>query len=148
MKDKLITLLKTFKYPVFLQGSLLPEQAYPPTFFTFWNNSSEDGAHYDNGAIYYVWNFDVNFYSTDPALVYTKLEAARKALKDSGFIVSGKGYSVASDEPTHTGRGFTALIIENESHDEDNPDDGEDPGNGEDPGSEEDPVIENQNEED
>lgn len=115
MTEILIGILAAFGFPVRLQGSLLEDEPYPDSFFTFWNNSSEDGAHYDNGAIYYVWNFDVNFYSTDPALVYTKLEAARLALKDAGFVVSGKGYSVVSDEPTHTGRGFTALKIENEN---------------------------------
>lgn len=147
MTEKLIEILSAFGYPVRLQGSLAKDEAYPDSFFTFWNNSSDDGSHYDNGPIFYVWNFDVNFYSTDPALVYTQLEAARVALKAAGFIISGRGYTVASDEPTHTGRGLTALIIENKSNDEDNPDDGEDSGNEQDPGSEEDPVIENQNEE-
>lgn len=113
MTELLITILSALGYPVRLQGSLLEDEPYPGSFFTFWNNSSEDGAHYDNGEIAYIWNFDVNFYSTDPALVYSVLDAARDALKDAGFIVSGRGRSVPSDEPTHTGRGFTALKIEN-----------------------------------
>ena len=121
MTEKLIEVLTTLGYPVRLQGSLAANEAYPDSFFTFWNNSSDDGSHYDNGPIFYVWNFDVNFYSIDPALVYSQLEAARVALKNAGFIVSGKVYTVGSDEPTHTGRGFTALIIENESNDEDDP---------------------------
>ena len=112
MKDKLITLLKTFKYPVFLQGSLLPEQAYPPTFFTFWNNSTEDRAHYDNDVIDWVWDFDVNVYSNDPAIVNTLLWQAIELLKQNGFVVSGKGYDLASDEITHTGRGVNVLIVE------------------------------------
>ena len=112
MIDLLISVLETFGYPVRLQGSLAENEAYPDSFFTFWNNSSDDRAHYDNSAIDFVWSFDVNFYSTDPALVYSKLEAAKSALKAAGFIVSGKGHTVASDEPTHTGRGITALIIE------------------------------------
>ena len=118
MTELLITVLETLGYPVRLQGSLAETEAYPDSFFTFWNNSSADGDHYDNGAIFYVWNFDVNFYSTDPALVYSALEAARAALKAAGFIIPGKGYSAPSDEPTHTGRGFTALIIENETPEE------------------------------
>ena len=113
MKGKLITILQTFGYPVRLQGSLTETEAYPDSFFTFWNNNSVDGDHYDNDAIFYLWNFDVNFYSTNPALVNTILLEAKQLLRENGFIVSGKGYDVASDEPTHTGRGMNALIIEN-----------------------------------
>lgn len=112
MKDKLIALLESFGYPVFLQGSLSEGEKYPDSFFTFWNNDSRDLSHYDNFPINYVWNFDVNFYSIDPALVNTKLSEARTLLKENGFIITGKGYDIASDEPTHTGRGMNALIIE------------------------------------
>ena len=139
MVDLLISTLATLGYPVRQQGSFTENEAYPDAFFTFWNNSSDDGSHYDNNAIYYVWNFDVNFYSTSPAVVYEKLEAARVALREQGFIISGKGYSVASDEPTHIGRGFTALIIDHNTNDEvpDVPDQG----------GEELPVEDNNNQE-
>lgn len=118
MVELLISVLETFGYPVRLQGSLAEDEAYPDSFFTFWNNSSEDGPHYDNGPINYVWDFDVNFYSTNPALVYGMLEAARVALKNEGFIISGKGRTVASDEITHTGRGIRALKIENNTQED------------------------------
>lgn len=114
MKDLLISLLETFGFPVFLQGSLSEGEPYPESFFTFWNNNSYDNNHYNNNPVSYTWNFDVNFYSNDPALVNTQLIEAKALLKQNGFIVSGKGYDLASDEPTHTGRGFTALIIDNE----------------------------------
>ena len=71
MKDELIALLSDFKYPVYLQGSLSADEPYPPTFFTFWVNTSQDYSHYDNQPIGYVWTFDVNFYSEDPSLVNT-----------------------------------------------------------------------------
>lgn len=112
MKDLLIEILESFGYPVFLQGTLSKDEAYPESFFTFWNNDSYDGTHYDNDAINYIWDFDVNFYSTDPALVNSKLIETKTKLKQQGFIVSGKGYDVASDEPTHTGRGINVLKIE------------------------------------
>lgn len=112
MKDLLIEILESFGYPVKLQGSLNKDEAYPESFFTFWNNDSYDGNHYDNDAVSYVWDFDVNFYSTDPALVNSKLIEAKTKLKQQGFIVPGKGYDVASDEPTHTGRGINVLKIE------------------------------------
>lgn len=113
MKELLIQLLETFGYPVRLQGSFAEHEAYPNSFFTFWNNDSYDNDHYDNEPISYTWSFDVNFYSNNPTLVNTVLLEAKELLKQNGFIISGRGYDVASDEPTHTGRGMNALIIEN-----------------------------------
>lgn len=114
MKELLISLLETFGYPVKLQGSIGADEAYPESFFTFWNGDSFDGDHYDNDAIYYVWDFQVNFYSSNPDLVNTVLMSAKTLLKQNGFIISGKGYDVPSDEHTHTGRGMTVQIIDND----------------------------------
>ncbi len=110
MEDLLIQILETFGYPVMLQGSMLPDEKYPDHFFTFWNNSSDDEAFFDNKAYMTVYDYSVNFYSTDPALVYTKLREAKKALEENGFIVNGDGHSVASDEKSHDGRGINALF--------------------------------------
>ena len=115
MKETLIQVLKdTFSsaYPIFLQGSLGADAKYPDSFFTFWNNSTRDFDTFDDEPIATVWDFDVNFYSTDPTLVNTVLATAKSALKTNGFLISGVGYDVASDEPTHTGRGLNALYIE------------------------------------
>ena len=110
MTDKLIELLEGHDYPVYRQGSVTQE--YPDSFFTFWNTDSPDHAHYDNETYGISWAFMVNFYSTDPELTYSVLEEARQTLKDAEFIIYGKGYDVNSDEPTHTGRGFTAYFLE------------------------------------
>lgn len=112
MKDLLVTLLESFGYPVFLQGTLHEGEPYPDSFFTYFNNDSNDWNHYDNNPTGYIWDFDVNFYSNDAELVETKIEEARVLLKQNGFIISGKGHDVMSDEPTHTGRGFDAQKIE------------------------------------
>lgn len=112
MKDALISLLETFGYPVRLQGSFAEDEQYPESFFTFWNNDTSDGSHYDNDAVNYIWDFDVNFYSIDPALVNTVLLDARRLMKSNGWIMSGKGHDLASDEPTHTGRGINVKYIE------------------------------------
>ena len=112
MKDALIALLETFGYPVRLQGSIAENEQYPDSFFTFWNNDTFDGSHYDNDAINYVWDFDVNFYSINPTLVNNILLDVRTLLKSNGWIISGKGYDVATDEPTHTGRAINAIYIE------------------------------------
>ena len=112
MEDLLISTLETLGYSVDLQGSYAPEQTYPDHFFTYWNDSTDGQSYYSNkeGAI--LWSYSVNFYSVDPLLVNTKLLEAKALLKAQGFMVSGAGYSVMSDEPTHTGRGITVRYLQ------------------------------------
>lgn len=117
MKDKLIDALRPFGFPVKLQGSMSADEAYPESFFTFWNNETWDGAFYDNEEHKTIWDFDLNFYSENPELVNKILIDAKEALKKIGFIVSGKGYDVPSDEPTHTGRGINIMYVENKKED-------------------------------
>lgn len=112
MEDELITILSSFGYPVIRQGSLSDDDSYPDHFFTFWNNNSEDHSHYDNSDYGTTWSFDVNFYSIDPEKTYSVLAEAKTALKSNGWIISGKGYDVMSDEPTHTGRGMEAQFLQ------------------------------------
>lgn len=112
MKEQLIVLLETFGFPVKLQGSLGKDEKYPESFFTFWNNETPEGNHYDNGPVSFIWSFTVYFYSTDPTTVNTKLLEARELLRANGWIVIGKGYDVPSDEPSHTGRGMDLIFIE------------------------------------
>lgn len=112
MKDLLIQTIQEMGYPIFLQGSLGADEPYPESFFTFWNNDVPGNEFYDNEEHSYVWDFDLNFYSSDPTLVNTKLLEAKALLKAKGFIVTGKGYDVRSDEPTHTGRGINVQKIE------------------------------------
>lgn len=112
MKDVLINAISSLGYPVIQQGSLNPDDQYPDSFFTFWNHDADGNSFYDNDDHSTVWVFDLNFYSIDPSLVNTKLVEAKNLLKQSGFIVSGKGHDVASDEPTHTGRGITVMCVE------------------------------------
>lgn len=109
MEDLLISTLEPLGFPVKRQGSLLPEESYPDHFFTFWNDSADGSSFYSNteGAI--LWQYSLNFYSIDPELVSTKLLEAKALLKSAGWVVNGAGYDVLSDEPTHTGRGITAL---------------------------------------
>lgn len=118
MKDVLISALSALGYPVFLQGSLAPDAPYPASFFTFWNNGGDDANHYDNEPVGWVWDFDVNFYSTDPSLVQSVPLSAIAALRTAGFFISGRGYDIPSGVQTHTGRGFTAQIIETNQQEE------------------------------
>lgn len=108
MEDELIRILSEFGYPVYLQGSLSPDEKFPNDFFTFWNNDSEDGSHYDNREHSTLYDYDVNFYSVSPNRVYDILRAAKHSLKEKGWIVSGDGYSLSSGVQTHDGRGIRA----------------------------------------
>ncbi len=97
---------------IILQGSLSDQDEYPDSFFTFFNNATNDNSFYDNTETETIWDFDLNYYSTDPASVNSVLLEAKRLLKGVGFIVDGVGYDVLSDEPTHTGRGLNVLYIE------------------------------------
>lgn len=111
MEDLLIETLASFGYPVRLQGSLLPDEPYPNHFFTFWNSDSHGERFYDNDERFTTYVYRVCFYSVNPELVYTQLRAAKVALKKAGFILSGDGYSIRSDEPTHDGRAIDVMYL-------------------------------------
>lgn len=112
MEDLLISTLEALGYPVKLQGSMLPDEPYPDSFFTFWNDSADGQSFYSNTESIITWAYSVNFYSTDPLLVNSKLLEAKQLLKAAGFTVTGAGYDVMSDEVTHTGRGITVYYLQ------------------------------------
>ena len=112
MVNTLIELLESFNYPVYRQGSMQDDEAYPDTFITFWNVASEDVMNYDNDARGTAWYFNVNTYSNDPDTTYELLDEIISALKENGWLVGGKGRDLASDEPTHTGRGIDVIYLE------------------------------------
>ena len=113
MEDLLRETLLKLGYPVKEQGSFLPEEAYPDHFFTFWNDATDGSGFYSNTETAVVWQYSINFYSTDHEKIGSEFLKAKQLLKAAGFIVTGLGYSVMSDEPTHTGRGITALYRQN-----------------------------------
>lgn len=118
MKEKLIELLESLNYPVFLQGSLASAEAYPDSFFTFWNFESPESQHYDNAANRCVWGFWVYFYSVDPELVAEVPEQARQLLKQNDFYSGSKPVDANVDTPTHTGAFFTCFGVENYEEEE------------------------------
>lgn len=111
MIDELLSILESFEYPVYRQGSMSDSDVYPPTFITFWSSDSPSHAFYDNkeyGAAYY---YDVNVYSDDPDITYSLLEEIRAALIEAGWSIDGHGSDVPSDEETHTGRGISTQYL-------------------------------------
>lgn len=103
MKSLLIETLEATGYPVFLQGTMAPDEPYPASFITFFTLSSEDATHLDNEPSGTAWRFEVIFYSSDPRLIATIPDDIRKRLRAAGFIPQGRGRDIPSDEPTHTG---------------------------------------------
>lgn len=113
IKNNLVVLLETLNYPVFLQGSLNPDEQYPDSFFTFWNFDTPETAFYDDAANRAVWGFWIYFYSVDPVLVEQMSEQARQLLKQNGYILQGKPNDISVDRPTHSGVMFTTYKFEN-----------------------------------
>lgn len=113
MEDKLLKILRAYGCPVFLQGSLGDSDPYPDRFFTYWNNDSASAAHYDNKHSSIVYDYDVNYYGTDAYEVYATHRQAIEDLRAVGFIISGDGYSVATDEPEYCGRGVRVYYKHN-----------------------------------
>ena len=113
MKQELISILATLGYPIFLQGTLQSTEDYPESFFTFWNFDTPEAAFYDNDAGRAVWGFWIYFYSSNPLLVETEPEKARKLFKQNGYIIDGKAHDISVDKPTHTGAFFTVYKFEN-----------------------------------
>lgn len=113
MKQLLLNTLSALGYPVYLQGTLNPDEAYPNSFITYWTNYTADNAHYDNTVHSVDWAFSVIFYSNNPTLTNTIPTSIIAALKAAGFIPQGKGQDIASDEITHTGWAMDFIIAEN-----------------------------------
>ena len=113
VKQNLYNKLITFGYPVYLQGTLNPDDAYPDTFLTYWTDDTADKSHYDDATVSYEWDFTVILYSNDPMLLETKPQEIMKTLKEAGFIPRGKGNDIPSDEVTHTGWAMDFIYLEN-----------------------------------
>ena len=104
IKQKLIDVCDTFcPDNVFLQGTLNPEEEYPDEFITFFVETSELGAFYNDNPFRADLYFAVMFYSTDPTEVATVPQEIAAALKAVGFIPENVGNDVMSDVSTHTG---------------------------------------------
>lgn len=111
--DDLINILNPLvDNKVYRQGSLTED--YPKLFITFWEVESRDKSHYDNKPSSYIYNFDVNVYGQNANEVYNTLESAINILKLHGFIISGKGIDVPSDNVDYIGRHIEIIKIERE----------------------------------
>ena len=116
MENKFVDdiIIKTLSdYKCYRQGSAPKE--LPNLFITFWENESRDLKHYDNEPISTVHNFDINVYGTKISEVYNTLEICIELLKNKGFIISGKGHDIPSDNSNYRSRGIEVIYqLENQ----------------------------------
>ena len=112
--ETLLNLLSTLKVPVFLQGSMAKDEPYPDKFMTFWENP-EETSDYDNETKFVVYDFNIYIYASDPEELAQLLSDARALLKHNNFIILSRGFDVASDEKSHTGKGFEVGYINTEN---------------------------------
>ena len=112
VKAEFLSILGEYDYPIFLQGTLESDDAYPESFFTFWNDDTIDLSYYDNLAHRCVWNFSLYFFSTDPDLVNSILLDVKKDFQSAGWFVRGRGYDAPADNPSHTGRAIDLSYID------------------------------------
>ena len=115
MIDALLSVLESFKYPVFLHGSINAAEGYPDSFFTYWNVSTTEGADYSNEPHWAVWKFYVYFYSSDRQTAETVTDQAFAALRAAGWTLEGRPHDAASTFETHTGRMLTVKKLSNYS---------------------------------
>lgn len=116
MEENLITLLETFKFPVYRQGSLAENEPYPDTFFTFWNNAEDGQAFYDDDNRAVAYDYDVNVYSADTATAYSTLRDALSLLKQNGWTITDNGHDMPSGRITHIGRGGSVGYLQTENN--------------------------------
>lgn len=111
MEELLIELVSSLGYPIFRQGSLTENEAYPPTFFTYWNNTSNNHSAYDNDTVIMQYDYDLNLYSNDTDKCFDVLKQATNILKQNNFIVTQFPFDLYSDEITHIGRGINVSYL-------------------------------------
>lgn len=94
------------------QGSYEIDEELPESFFTFWNKSSEFENYYNNRPSSCNWDWNVFFYTKNPAEIYEGLNKFIKKAEEKGFIVEDAGKDIQTDEPNYFGRYTTVTFIE------------------------------------
>lgn len=110
-RQELLGYFESMNREYWLMGTMPTEQTYPASFFTYLCEASPYGEFYDNKPCATIWTFGIGFYSNNPLEVESVPNELIETLKAAGWIVPDRGEDVQSDEPTHTGRRFTAQKI-------------------------------------
>lgn len=117
-KSELIAIFDDMGYEHWLMHTMPTSQVYPESFFTFLSTDAPFMAHFDNMPHSILWQFEIGFYSSDPEKVESVPQELARRLLGAGWIVPGLGADVESDEPTHTGRRFSAWHVQRINNEE------------------------------
>lgn len=113
MIKNLINLLKNnFKKEVFRQGSLSDKIAYPSSFFTYWNTSSEYSEYFDNKGKEIEHTIQLCYYSKNIEDVYEILRNARNLLVANGYFCNDVGSDIPSQDTDAYGRAIELTFVE------------------------------------
>lgn len=113
MWTKLKEVFEDFDYPYARQGSYAVGAEIPESVFTFWNQSTPEGAFYDNEANKGIWTWYVYFYTRKPELLYSVMDEFIAKAKQLGFINDGRAEDIPADEPDYVGRFVRLKYVEN-----------------------------------
>lgn len=112
MWEKLQEVFEEIGLPYSRQGSYGVDEKLPNSFFTFWNKDSEYDGYFSNRPTKCIWTWNVFFYTNDPELLYSQLKAFIRVANEKGFVVSGQGKDLATDEPDYFGRFVEVSYVE------------------------------------
>lgn len=119
-KDILISALVELGYEdaktIVQQGTLSKKEPYPDTFFTYWNDNTEDKNFRDNKPDSTDWIFYLACYSNNPFTLEEEFNKAIQKLKTKGFIISGKGADANSEKESHVGRDINLIYVEKNNY--------------------------------
>ena len=87
----------------FRQGSLSTEK-YPAEFFTFWNVSTPQDAHYDNELCRFTEYVQVGFYTNDAEKIYSIMDGFIEKAKTNGFTIAALPQDADSGKDGYFGR--------------------------------------------
>lgn len=85
----------------------------PETFVTVWEYPSENITHGDNKPTQCRREWEIVFYTTDAAQIYSGLEAVIKALKKRGYATIGQGGDASGTWEGYNARAVDVVKIEN-----------------------------------
>lgn len=102
--EALEAVLEATGYEYARQGSYADAGPLPASFFTFWNVETPETAFYDDAPNAAVWRWQVYFYTSDPALLYSAMDSLLDDARARGFVLEGRAHDIDAGEPGYAGR--------------------------------------------
>ena len=94
------------------QGSFSESDEIPDTYFAFWNFDTPEDSFFDNSPTRTVWYWQVYLYTKDPSIMYSKMDELLALARQSGFVLDGRAWDIATGEVGYVGRTVRLIYIE------------------------------------